>query len=164
VIVVLDASTLINLVNGGVLAVILGLPGLEFRVSNAVREESTSIAIAVDHAIATGQLGLIDDTMISVQTFALARTELHLGAGETECILAAAILGCQMACDDRAARRRATDRLGQGRVTGVVGLLRRACRVGVLSPDGALAAHRQMVELGGYLPVLTMADLVSVQD
>lgn len=51
-IVILDASTLINLVNGEVLAAILSIPGAAFQMSAAVRTESKSIAEAIDAAVA----------------------------------------------------------------------------------------------------------------
>lgn len=68
-IVILDASTLINLVNGEVLAEILNIPGAAFQMSAAVRSESKSIALAIDAAVASGSLGLVDDSLISVTAF-----------------------------------------------------------------------------------------------
>ncbi|KVK74284.1 hypothetical protein WS90_31250 [Burkholderia cepacia] len=53
-IIILDASTLINLANGGVLNVVLSLPGVRFLVSRVVRGESKSVVSAVDAVIADG--------------------------------------------------------------------------------------------------------------
>jgi len=158
VIVVLDASTLINLANGDALAIVLSIPGAKFLVSSAVRSESKSIASAVDAAVAAGSLGLVDDSLISARAFRAARQELRLGAGETECILAAVGLGCAMACDDGAARSAAIRLLGQDQVIGSIGLLRMARAAGLLTAGQAFVAYELMQARGGYLPQLRPAD------
>jgi predicted nucleic acid-binding protein len=152
---ILDACTLINLVNGEVLAQILDLPDCEFLVSPMVRDESSSIAQAVDHAVESGRLGFVDDEIIPAVEFARAKRAMRLGNGETECILAAERLGCHMACDDQQARRRATERLGDAsRVIGSIGLLRILCSAHLMPPEQALAAYSLMRSRGGYLPEL----------
>ena len=72
-IVVLDASTLINLANGDALAIVLAIPGAKFLVSGAVRAESRSIANAIDDAVSAGSLGLVDDSLISARAFREAK-------------------------------------------------------------------------------------------
>lgn len=151
--VLLDTSTLINLVNGGVLATVLNIPHLTFMVSTGVRNESSSIAKAVDIAVEGGHLGLVDDALITAKAFMSAKRDMGLGDGETECILVAEVLVCQVACDDRLARTWSIRRLGEpGRVTGSIGLLRTACEAGLLAPDDAFKAYELMRSLGGYLP------------
>lgn len=153
-ILVLDASTLINLANGEVLGVVLTLPGSQFLVSSVVRRESKTIARAIDTAVAAGRLGLIDDNLISAALFRQTKRRLKLDDGETECIIAADNLGASIACDDGAARAAATRELGAGRVTGSIGLLRQARQTGSLTSEQAYAAYRLMVQRGGYLPDL----------
>lgn len=155
--IVLDACTLINLVNGEVLAQVLNLPGCQFLVSPMVQEELPSIAEAVDHAVGSGRLNFVDDEVISAKEFAEAKRAMHLGNGETECILAAEKLECHVACDDRQARQRAKDRLGDpNRVVGSIGLLRMLCETGFFNQEQALAAYRLMRDRGGYLPDVTV--------
>lgn len=157
-IIVLDASTLINLANGKVLASILGLPGIEFLVSQVVRSESKSVAAAVDIAIATKKLGLVDDQLISAKAFAEAKAQMNLDSGETECILAAKALGCAIACDDRAARAVISTTLGPGSLTGSIGLLKMAVKGSLLTGEAAFDAYQLMREQGGFLPALSPSD------
>lgn len=157
-IVILDASTLINLVNGEVLAKVLSIPGMAFQMSAAVRTESKSIAEAIDAAIAEGRIGLVDDSLISASAFREAKRQMQLGDGETECILAAALIGCAIGCDDRAARKHAKQRLGADKLMGSIGLLRMSIDAGLLSPKAAFVSYGSMVRRGGYLPQLALSD------
>lgn len=151
---VLDASTLINLANGEVLAAVLATTNTRFLISSAVRRESKSIAHAVDAAVASGQLGLVDDNLIPVSLFQRMQTALKLGEGETECLIAAASLNCGLACDDGAAREAAAKDLGPDRVIGSLRLLQMACRAGTLSASQAENGYRLMIARGGFLPPL----------
>lgn len=157
-IVVLDASTLINLANGETLGAILSLPGRRFLVSGAVRDESRSIATAIKEAVASGKLELVDDALITLRAFTEAKRALQLGDGETECILAAEQIGCSIACDDRAARDASIARLGQARLTGSIGLLRLARQEGLLTRAAAFASYELMRQRGGYLPNVAEQD------
>jgi predicted nucleic acid-binding protein len=156
---ILDASTLLNLANGEVLSTILRLPGTTFQVSAVVRDESRSIAHAIDMAVAAGRLALVDDRLISVAQFLRAKAEWQLDNGETECLLAAAAIGCSVACDDKAARRVIKKTLGEQRLTGSIGLLREAVKAGLLSQAEAFTAYNLMRERGGFLPEIGEADL-----
>jgi predicted nucleic acid-binding protein len=158
VIVILDASTLINLVNGEVLAEVLSIPGVTFQMSAVVRTESKSIADAIDAAIAEGRIGLVDDSLISISAFREAKRQMQLGDGETECILAAAWMCCAIGCDDRAARKHAKQRLGADKLMGSIGLLRMAIDAGLLSSEAAFASYGLMGARGGYLPQLAPLD------
>ena len=139
-IVILDASTLINLANGGVLDTILRTPGMTFQMSAAVRSESKTIAQAIDAAVANETMSLVDDSLISAAAFRDAKKLMLLGDGETECILAAAVLGCALGCDDRTARKRAKQKLGAGAVVGSIGLLRMAIDAKLLTAEADLPA------------------------
>lgn len=156
---ILDASTLLNLANGEVLSKVLRLPGATFQVSAVVRDESRTIAQAIDAAVEAGRLALVDDKLISVARFLRAKAEWGLDNGETECILAAAELGCSVACDDKAARKVISNALGEARLTGSIGLLREAVKAGLLTQAEAFAAYRLMRERGGFLPEIKEAEL-----
>ncbi len=55
-IVVLDASTLINLDHGDALAEVLSLPGRTFQISPEVLRESRTVAKAIKAAVERGDL------------------------------------------------------------------------------------------------------------
>lgn len=153
-IIILDASTLINLVNGEILLCTFRLPGVRFLVSGMVVDEAKTISEVVSEAVETGWLNLVDGEMIAMSTFIKAKKEMNLGDGETESILAAELIPCHFACDDRAARKFAKIRLGFSRVTGSIGLLQQAVNASILLPEEATVAHRMMIAHGGYLPTL----------
>lgn len=157
-IVVLDASTLINLDNGEVLAETLSLPGMTFQISPEVLRESRTVAKAIKAAVDRGDLDWVDDTAIDAEEYEDALSVWELGPGETECILAARALGCSVACDDGAARRVIKREIGVVRMTGTVGLLRDTVTAGLLTPEEAFEAYQQMKRLGGFLPKLSLAD------
>lgn len=153
-IIVVDASTLINLANGEVLAIVLGLSNVEFHVSSVVRRESRTVADAIDGAVATKRLTLVDDTLVSAAEFEATKLQFNLDDGETECIVAARVLDATVACDDAAARRAIREVLGKTRLSGSAHLLRSAVSSGLLATAGAIEAYALMRARGGYLPIL----------
>lgn len=157
-IVVLDASTLINLDNGDVLTEVLSLPLRAFQISPEVLRESRTVAKAIKAAVERGDIDWVDDTAIDAQEFEDALAVWELGPGETECILAAKALGCSVACDDGAARKVIESEIGIPRMTGTVGLLREAVVAGLITAQQAYEAYQQMKRLGGFLPKLAVAD------
>lgn len=157
-IVVLDASTLINLDNGDVLAEVLSLPSRAFQISPEVMRESRTVAKRIKAAVEGGDIDWVDDTAIDAKEYEDALAIWELGPGETECILAAKTLGCLVACDDGAARRVIEREIGALRMTGTVGLLREVVVAGMLTAEEAFEAYQQMKRLGGFLPTLSLAD------
>lgn len=155
---ILDASTLLNLANGGVLSEVLAIEGRTYQVSGVVREESRTIAEAIDAAVEGGRIDLVDDTLISATEYADAKEAWQLGGGETECILAARALDCAVASDDGAARAVVTKMFGNARLTGSIGLLRDAVTAGKLTRDEAFRAYQSMRVRGGYLPDIAQED------
>lgn len=152
-IVLLDASTIINLVNGGVFDAILSIEGVEFQIGSLVKDEASSAAEVVELELAKGSLTLADEGLISYSAFLVAKNDMGLGDGETECILIASAIQSQMACDDGRARKAAIKQLGhESLVTGSLGLMQRACSQGLISPKAAQMAYEEMRKLGGYLP------------
>lgn len=159
-IVVLDASTLINLDNGDVLAKVLSLPGWTFQISPEVLRESRSVAKAIKGALECGDINWVDDSAIDAEEYRNALAIWELGPGETECILAAKAQGCSVACDDGAARKVIEREIGDPRMTGTVGLLREAVVAGLVTSKEAFEAYQQMKRLGGFLPKMSLADFM----
>jgi len=158
VIVVLDASTLINLDNGDALAQVLSIPDRSFHVSTEVLRESRTVAAAIKAAVEARKIALVDDNAIDANDYADAIAAWQLGPGETECILAARSLGCSVACDDGAARKVIRREIGAGRLTGTVGLLRDAIAAGLMTAEAAFESYQEMKCRGGFLPDLTLTD------
>lgn len=159
-IIILDASTLINLANGEVFAKVISLPGRSFKVSEEVRRESKTVARAILAAIKRGDLEWVDADLISAAAYQEALDVWGLGAGETECILAAQALSCQVACDDGAARKVIKQSVSGIQLTGSIGLLKQAVVAGLLTATQAYEAFQLMKSRGGYLPDLGPADFV----
>lgn len=162
---VFDASALINLVNAGVLAEVLRLPGNFYFVGGLVEEESDSIRSQIAQAIEIGTLARLDDTAISAATYLGLLETYELGEGETECIAAALDRNdLIVVSDDRRARYVATVLLGTNRVTGTIGLLRLTVANGVLGMKQAFEAYQVMRSLGAFLPKLTIKELFPEPD
>lgn len=160
-IVVLDASTLINLDNGEAFAQVLSIPDRSFQVSAEVLRESRTVAVAIKAAVQQGQIALVDDSTIDADDYEGAIAAWKLGPGETECILAAKSLECSVACDDGTARRVIKREIGVERLTGTVGLLRDAIAAGLTTAEAAFESYQQMKRRGGFLPDLKLADFQS---
>jgi predicted nucleic acid-binding protein len=76
---------------------------------------------------------------------------VSLGDGESSCLALAARRGYVFACDDRLARSEAV-RLGIP-MTGTVGILIKAVRIGAIDLKKANAALKRMITAGFYAPV-----------
>ncbi|MGJ7571883.1 hypothetical protein ACSFBX_15235 [Variovorax sp. RB2P76] len=156
--IIVDASTLINLANGGCLLSVLQLSGQVFLISPIVRDESKTVAQLIDSLLAAEQLGLIDDSLITAEEYAKSKSAWRLDDGETECIIAAKRLQISIATDDGAARERARLELGLAAVTGSIGLLKRAIEEKILNADCAYEAFLKMRAAGGFLPDMSRND------
>jgi len=102
--------------------------------------------------IADGALGFVDEEWVLAEVVALA-TSRNLGLGELEC-LAYAIRDSDalVCCDDFRARTIIAREIGEGRVTGSMGLLRQCVLAGVLSAAEAFDCYHRMRAAGAYLP------------
>lgn len=158
-IIILDASTLINLANGGVLAKIFRIPNVCFCISEAVRKESKTVSREIEAAVNRGEVKWVDADSIDADEFETALATWGLGAGETECFLAALKLQCEVACDDGAARKTILRHRQEIRLSGSIGLLRMAIRLSHLSQEEAFAAYKLMKARGGFLPEFTLNEL-----
>ena len=80
-----------------------------------------------------------------------ARISVSLGDGESSCLALAAQSGYVFACDDRLARSEAV-RMGIP-LTGTVGILIKAVRIGAIDLKKANAVLKRMIAAGFYAPV-----------
>ena len=157
-IVLFDASALINLVKGAAFEIILALPRFEFMVGPIVLQEcvgSDEVVNVVRKAVDDGRVGLLDDSQISGALFLSLLEQFRLGPGETECLTFAVDSDAVMCSDDLKARQVAAGEFGEDRVTGSLGLLRDAVRTGVTTAHVAWEAYERMKQEGAFLPDLS---------
>jgi predicted nucleic acid-binding protein len=154
-----DACALFNLHNGGVLETAVSLNDCPFLLGKAVYGEARSIAEELDRLLVLEKLTWLDDAAIPASEFFRLKEELDLGDGETECLAAALHLECKLVFDDMAARRAGFELIGEGRVTGSIGLLRACVSAGSLDRVGAYEAYGLMKTLGGFLPDMSIHDM-----
>jgi predicted nucleic acid-binding protein len=92
-----------------------------------------------------------DDLSTPSERQLYARISVSLGDGESSCLALAAQRGYVCACDDRLARSEAV-RLGIP-LTGTVGILIKAVRIGVIDIKKANAVLKRMTAAGFYAPL-----------
>ena len=157
---IFDASSLLNLANGDVLETVLSLPNVIPRVGPQARGECASIEARLDALIAARKFFLLDDENMPAALFVSLLERYGLGAGETECLTFALQTDDIVCCDDRHARSMIARELGQERVIGTLALLVQNIREELLTVENALAAYQQMRSRGGFLPDLSIQDLM----
>jgi predicted nucleic acid-binding protein len=92
-----------------------------------------------------------DDLATPAERQHYARISVSLGDGESSCLALAKERGYVFACDDRLARSEAT-RL-QIPLTGTIGILIKAVRIGLIDLKKANSVLKRMVVAGFYAPV-----------
>ena len=148
-----DAGSLLNLGNGQVLDLLISTNEYDGFAGQIVFGECRSIRPRLLQLVAGARLTLLPDLALSASEFAAHLDRHNLGPGETECLLHAQENLFVISCDDRRARRVLAEQLGQGRVTGTIGLLMRAVHGGLLSFEQAFASYLMMRAGGGFLPL-----------
>lgn len=86
----------------------------------------------------------------------LCGAEGHLGRGERATLAAAAARGWSVAVDERPGRTAAVRRVGRGRVTGTVGILRAAVGARLITPRTGDVLLTRMIRAGYYSPVASL--------
>jgi predicted nucleic acid-binding protein len=79
-----------------------------------------------------------------------------LGRGERATLAAAAARGWSVAVDERPGRKAAARRVGRGRVTGTVGILRAAVGARLITPKTGDVLLTRMIRAGYYSPVASL--------
>lgn len=155
--IILDACSVINLVNGGAFSLILTIPNASFHIGPmALGEcggENQAILLA---EIAAARVELLDDDDIPAGTYLALSERFGLGDGETECLTFASHADYVVATDDRAARQAVVAIAGDTRLIGSLGLLRKAVQCGLCSAEAAYASYQTMKTLGGFMPNVTI--------
>lgn len=156
--IVLDASSIINLVNGSAFNTILNISGCQFFIGPQSAEECGDEAGQVlTSAIERNTVTMINDDDIPAADFIALLEEHGLGSGETECLMFCKLLGLSICSDDRQARNVAKRTLGRDRVTGSLGLLRRVVQAHSLTASDAFSIYQRMKLQGGFLPIVDVS-------
>jgi predicted nucleic acid-binding protein len=148
---ILDASSVINLINGGVLAAILDLPNHKFAIGPQVMLECAGDQDFIRMHMGN-TLSEMSDEQIPASLFFALLEEHGLGLGETECLVLAIEHNGSVCTDDRKARKMCAAALGRERVLGTVRLLRESVAADILSADDAIVAYETMRSNGAFLP------------
>jgi predicted nucleic acid-binding protein len=148
---VLDASSLINMVNSGVSEKLLSLPNHRFVIGPQALAECATQKEFIQRYLGRSLSVLPDDALLASAFFGLLE-EYGLGLGETECLTFAVQYQANVCSDDRRAREMCICVLGKERVLGTARLLREAVAAKMLTPEDALGAYCTMKALGAFLP------------
>jgi len=150
---ILDACSLINLINGEVLEDVLELPEHRFAVGPQVLGECGGDATIIGAQFGARLTELSDEDLRATLFFDLLE-RYGLGPGETECLAFAIVNDGNVCSDDRKAREMAAEELGVERVLGTARLLRDTVAAGLLTPEQGERAYEKMRVSGGFLPIL----------
>lgn len=157
--VIMDACSIINLHNGGVLRCICGIPDLHFQVGPIVGGEcSEDCALIIASLHSDGDLEYLEDNCLDLDSFLDFVDKHKLGDGESECILLASLdEESSICCDDRRGRTKALEMIGEERVFGSLRLLKFAVQHSILHSSEAFEAYKLMRSAGGFLPIIGIA-------
>ena len=155
--IILDACSLINLLNCSVFQEVASLSGYEFFIGNLVMEECLSKSdpthnIFIQLLIQKGSMQLIPLSQMSKSDFENYLKKYNLGDGETECITLSSNANYIICSDDKAARDSIEKEFGRSRLTGSLGLIKETVGEGLISCNIALEKYKIMIEKGGFLP------------
>jgi predicted nucleic acid-binding protein len=153
--IILDASSLINLIHGEALETVLGLADHTFSLGPQVKSECGPDEERLELLIQAGTITLADDSRLPANTFVELLALYELGDGETECLAFADNDHDYIVCsDDGAARYAGSQRFGANRVIGSLFLIRECARQRRITADQARAVYELMKTRGGFLPDL----------
>lgn len=160
--IVLDACAIINLVHGSVFDTVLSLKHDQFCVGSLTLEEcGDEPGVVLRSAVNAKKVALLDDDLNTAKKFLALLEQYGLGDGETESLAFAQSLNYVICTDDKKARTVSTSVLGEGRVTGSLGLLKSAVQQQRLTASEAFAAYQKMKTAGGFLPDVDLSFFLS---
>jgi predicted nucleic acid-binding protein len=122
------------------------------------RELLVVVATEPAHVVAAQPTEVAATQSAAVPTGTMDRTGARgpLGRGEQATLDVAAARGWSVAVDERPGRRAAARRVGSGRVTGTVGILRAAVGARLITPRTGDVLLTRMIRAGYYSPVASL--------
>lgn len=158
--IILDACSLINLMNGGQLDAVLALSNVRFIVGEAVYLEVAEVQEQkniLDTKVGRGEITIYREE-IPVDLLDENNGKYGLGDGEIECICISRLTGFHVCCDDKNARKAITNEVGDSLLLGSLRLLKKAVNAGQILCKEARNSYLEMMRLGGFLPKNVSAD------
>ncbi len=152
--IVLDACSIMNLINGNCLDKVLQLPNHRFFIGDMLFEQellNDFQKLIVQACIDEGLITILE-SKASYSAFNLLKQKYQLGLGETECILLCKTQGYIICTDDRKARLCSTGELGKECVVGSLYMLKECVGYNLISCDDSILAYCAMINKGGFLP------------
>jgi hypothetical protein len=152
--IILDACSIINLINGDIIEHVLKLPDFNFYVGEDLLEEellNSEQKTVIEQLLQSGILNVVDYS-VSIAEYNEIRMRFGLGYGETICIAQCRALNFFMLTDDRKAKICAKQELDNSRVFGSLYIIRQLFRAELISCDAALESFVKMRSRGGFLP------------
>ena len=153
--VVLDACSIINLINGNILHKIIAIPGYLFHVGDILLDQeilNQSQKLILLTCIKNNSIDLIESTT-TLSEFNRLKQLYNLGTGETECIAICKANGNTISTDDLKARKAAVIELGdEQKVIGSLFLLRTLVVSKSITASEAYSCYLLMKQKGGFLP------------
>jgi predicted nucleic acid-binding protein len=152
--VVLDACTIINLINGEVLQKVSQLPGYVLYVGDNLLEQEIldqAQKLYIELLVSSNQI-IVLQSNISLAEFISLKSKYDLGDGETECLALCKNNNYAIASDDLKARKCSAKELTEQNVIGSLFLMRESVRNHLLSCEDAKTAFSMIMSKGGHLP------------
>lgn len=152
--IVLDACSLINLINGGNFDAVLGLSNKILTIGEVVYNEVAKIPSQkriIDSKIASGELQVLNED-IPLEVWESFQGRHELGDGETECLCFARLLGHKVCCDDKLARKALVGEFGSQNLIGSLRLLKWSVEQKIIPCNEARFSYLEMKLKGGFLP------------
>ncbi|WP_339699364.1 hypothetical protein [uncultured Roseivirga sp.] len=151
--VILDACSVINMINAEVIQKLEVIDGYTFHIGNLVLEECLDEAqkIVVRQCILDGVIEPVTNDL-TVREFNSISNKYGLGKGESECIAYMKKIGAIVCTDDNKARRSIERDFGKPFYFGSLFILREMVRQNLISCDESIRSYAIMVISGAFLP------------
>ena len=154
--IILDACSIINLINAGLLQRVVALASIEFHVGEMLLEDeilNDVQKIKVNTLVSDGKISVIETT-VPMSEFIKLKEKYNLGNGEVECIVLCKSLRYYISTDDLKARKSAIAELGKNAVKGTLFLIRELVINNYISCEDAMIAYKSMITKGAFLQAL----------
>ena len=152
--VVLDACSIINLINGNLLQKVILLPSYKYFIGELLFEQellNNIQKIKIQACIDNKNIMLLN-SIITLSEFNTLKSLYDLGLGETECIALCKRFDYHISTDDLKARYSAEKELGKEKVIGSLYFLKKLKETGITSTEESYKSYLSMKKAGGFLP------------
>ncbi len=152
-IVILDACSVINMVNAGIIKKLKLINGYSFYIGRLVLEECLDIEKreVIERCLSDGVVNFMNEDL-SISEFSSVSNKYNLGKGESECIAYLAKKGTIVCTDDNKARKCIERDFGKDYYFGSLYVLRELVRQKLITCDESIKGHAIMVISGAFLP------------